>query len=197
MKTSMKKQNDVVFLEGRRLYLRPACRADIPLFVKWANDPDVRALSSDRYLPVDEIQGDEWLTSLHKKNDKMSLVICLNNTRAIGLMGIHSIDWKNRLAMTYAIIGEKQFWSKGYGSEAQMILLHYGFDSLNLRKIHAVVFGFNERSQAYNEKCGYSVEGVQRQHIFMNGEYHDLILMAVFREEWLPIWNKFLKTGRV
>jgi hypothetical protein len=53
------------------------------------------------------------------------------------------------------------------------------------------------RTLLANKKCGYKVEGVQRQHVFKNGEYHDRILLAVFREEWLPIWKRFLKTGKV
>jgi RimJ/RimL family protein N-acetyltransferase len=127
----------------------------------------------------------------------LRLVMCLNNGRAIGLIGVHGIDWKNRVGMTETVIGEKQFRDKGYGSEAQMALLHHAFDTMNLRKLWAVIYGFNKGSQAYHAKCGYQVEGVQRGHIFADGEYHDLILMGVFREDWLPIWNRFLKTGRV
>jgi RimJ/RimL family protein N-acetyltransferase len=193
----MTKLDDVRFLNGKRVYLRPVSRADIPLVLKWGNDPELRWLSSERYLPGDEIQAEQWLTSLHKQTDRMSLILCLNNGRAIGLLGINGIDWRNRLAMTEAIIGERQFWGKGYGSEAKMLLLQHAFLTLNLRKVHAVVFQFNERSLAHNKKCGYKVEGVQRQHVFKNGEYHDRILLAVFREEWLPIWKKFLKTGKV
>ncbi|MCU1264387.1 MAG: GCN5-related N-acetyltransferase [Acidobacteria bacterium] len=193
----MKRQDDALFLKGKRLYLRPVGRADIPLFLKWGNDQELRLLSSERYLPVDEIQADEWLVGLHKQTDRLSLIICLNNGRAIGLVGLHKIDWKNRLAMTECIIGEKQFWSKGYGSEAKMLLLHHAFQTLNLRKIHATVYEFNKRSVAHNKKCGYKVEGVQRQHVFANGEYHNQVLMAVFREDWLPIWKSFLKTGKM
>ena len=121
----------------------------------------------------------------------------INEGRAIGMIGIHNIDWKNRLGETEIAIGEKEFWSKGYGTEATMVLLHYAFDTLNLRKMHAAIYGFNKASQVYKKKCGYQVEGVQRQHVFKNGEYHDRILVAVFREDWLPIWERFQTTGRV
>lgn len=193
----MKKQQDVMFLQGKRLYLRPVRHEDLPLFLKWANDPELRALYMKSHWPTNEVQGAEWITGIHKRTDRMTLVICLNGGRNIGMIGIHSIDWKNRVAMTETVIGEKQSWGKGYGGEAKMILLHYAFDTLNLYKICAAVYAFNKRSVAYNTKCGYKVEGVQRRHVFADGEYHDRILMAIFREEWLPVWKRFLKTGRV
>ena len=193
----MNKQDDTIFLKGRRLYLRAVRREDLPLLVKWANDPDIRDLYSRRHFPVDEIEVSELIAQLHKRTDRVSLVICLNEGRAIGIIGVHSIDWKNRLGETEIAIGEKEFWSKGYGTEATMVLLHYAFDTLNLRKMHAAIYGFNTASQAYKKKCGYQVEGVQRQHVFKNGEYHDRILVAVFREDWLPIWERFQTTGRV
>ena len=74
-----------------------------------------------------------------------------------------------------------------------MLLLNYAFNTLNLRKIVSRVVSFNRRSKAYSEKCGYKVEGVLKKDIFKDGEYHDLICMAVFKDDWLPLWEKFRK----
>jgi RimJ/RimL family protein N-acetyltransferase len=104
-------------------------------------------------------------------------------------MGLHHISWIHRTATTGALIGEAQYRGNGYGTEAKMLLLDYAFRTLNLRKVCSNVIAFNERSQRYNEKCGYQVEGTQRKHIFRGGVYHDLILMAVFCEDWLPLWE--------
>ena len=193
----MNNQDDTIFLKGKRLYLRPMRREDLPLLLKWTNDPDLRDLYLRRHFPVEEIEAGEWIAQLHKRSDSVSLVICLNDGRAIGIMGIHSIDWKNRLAESETVIGEKEFWSRGYATEAKMILLHYAFDTLNLRKMHGTIYSFNKGSLAYNQKCGYQVEGVQRLHVFKNGEYHDRIVVAVFREDWLPIWETFQKSGKL
>jgi RimJ/RimL family protein N-acetyltransferase len=193
----MSRQDDVVFLKGGKVYLRPVRSEDLSIFLRWTNDPEMRWLYLKRPFPIDEIEGSKWVMELHKRTDTVILVICLKSGRAIGMIGLYHIDWKNRVGTTENVIGEKQFWGKGYGSEAKMLILNYAFNTLNLRKVCATVYGFNKRSQAYNKKCGYQVEGVQRQHIFMNGEYHDRILMAVFRDEWQPIWNRFLKTGKV
>jgi RimJ/RimL family protein N-acetyltransferase len=78
-----------------------------------------------------------------------------------------------------------------------MLLLNYAFNTLNMRKICSAVFAFNGRSQAYNRKCGYRVEGVSKKHVFVRGNYCDLVMMALFKEDWQPLWEKFKKRGRL
>ncbi len=190
--------DDVVCFRSNRLYLRPPTKEDIPYFLRWFNDMEVKQYVTN-FLPVVEADETEWLDRLHKNREKevVFVVVDIKTNKPIGVMGIHNINWVSRLATTGAVIGDKAFWGKGYGSEAKMLVLNYAFDTLNLRKICSLVFGFNKRSEAYSKKCGYRVEGILKAHHFKNGEYCDEIHMAVFREWWLPIWEKFQKTGRV
>lgn len=194
---ALTKHKPTIFIKGRRLYLRPIFRDDIQLFLRWTNDPDLRCLYLNRKTPIDESEGCGWVTEIHKRGDNVTLVICLNDERPIGLIALERLDWTNRVASTALVIGEKDLWGKGYGSEAKLLLLHYAFDTLNLRKIYATVYDFNERSKAYNKKCGYKVEGVQKQAIFQDGRYHDRILLAVFREDWFRVWTRFQKCGEI
>ena len=195
----MKKKNDaVVFLKGNRVYLRPPTKDDIPLFLRWMNDEEVTQYLGS-YLPLVEADEIEFLERLHKnKNENIVFVIVdAKNHKAIGTMGVHGINWKDRRGITGAVIGEKAYWGKGYGSEAKMLLLNYLFNELNLYKVCSLVIAFNKRSQAYSEKCGYKVEGVLKRHLFKNGRYCDEIHMAVFKKDWLPLWKKFQEAGRV
>lgn len=193
-----KKDQDVVFLRGRRVYLRPPTEKDIPLFLRWMNDPEVNRYVS-MFLPLAEADEREWLENMRRSNgEKIILVIVHKRSgRPIGTIGIHRINWKDRRATTGTAIGEKEFQNRGYGSEAKMLFLNYAFNALNLRKICSTVFGFNKRSVRYSEKCGYHVEGTLKSHVFKNGEYQDEIHMAVFREDWLPLWKKFQKAGKL
>jgi RimJ/RimL family protein N-acetyltransferase len=109
----------------------------------------------------------------------------------IGVMGLHGISWPDGTATSGACIGNTNYHNKGCGTDAKMLLLEYAFQTLNLRKVCSTVFAFNRRSRSYNEKCGYVVEGVRQAHVFRNGAYHDEILMAVFRDKWLPLWEQW------
>ena len=193
-----KRNDDVVFLRGKRVYLRPPTKKDIPYCFRWLNDPEVNQYLG-MFLPASELDEEAWLEKLHKtKNEQVVFIIVDAKTRKpIGIMGIHDIAWKDRRATTGAVIGEKSYWGKGYGTEAKMLVLNFAFNTLNLRKITSRVYGFNGRSKRYSEKCGYKVEATLKQEIFKNGQYHDLIMMAVFREDWLPLWEKFRKANKV
>jgi RimJ/RimL family protein N-acetyltransferase len=195
----MKKKNDaVVFLKGKRVYLRPPTKEDIPLFLRWMNNQEVTQYLGS-HLPLVEADEIEFLERLHKnKNENIVFVIVdAKNHKPIGTMGVHGINWKDRRGTTGAVIGEKAYWGKGYGSEAKMLLLNYLFNTLNLYKVCSLVLAFNKRSQAYSEKCGYKVEGVLKRHLFKNGRYHDEVHMAVFKKDWLTLWEKFQKTGKI
>jgi RimJ/RimL family protein N-acetyltransferase len=197
MKQRSEHDRRIVFLQGKKLYLRPPTKEDIPFFVRWMNDQEITQFLAV-YLPITGAGEVEWLDRLQKNNDKdiVLVIVDAKTDKPIGTMGLHRINWKDRTATTGALIGEKSYWGKGYGSEAKMLLLHYAFHSLNLRKICSLVLSFNGRSKAYSEKCGYKVEGVLKEHIFKNGEYWDEIHMAVFKEDWEPLWKEFQKTGK-
>ena len=191
------KRNDVVFLDGWRLYLRPPCKDDLPYLTRWINDEEVWQFLK-LSLPMSESAETAWLEGLDKRKDTDIILVIVDKKtgKPIGSMGIHRINWKDRRAATGALIGDKRYWGKGYGTEAKMLLLNYAFNTLNLRKVCSAALAFNERSVAYSKKCGYREEGVLKEHLFKKGRYWDEVLLAVFREDWLPLWERFQKTGR-
>jgi RimJ/RimL family protein N-acetyltransferase len=185
-----------IFLLGRRVNLRPFSKDDIPALTRWINDPEVREFVSSTF-PQTEKQEEEWFNKLGSDDKNIVLGIETKEGMLIGIMGIHRIEWVSRVATTGAIIGEKDYWGQGYGTDAKMILLDYAFNSLNLRRICSGVLAYNQRSLRYSLHCGYKIEGRKRKHFFKKGKYWDLIELGLLREEWLPIWKKYKKTGKV
>ncbi len=191
------RKSKLVFLKGKKTLLRPLRKTtDFELCLHWINDPEV-----NQYLlvhfPVTEKKEVEWFDNLANNPGEIVLGIETLDGKLIGTMGLHRINGKDRTALTGALIGEKEYWGKGYGTDAKMTLLDYAFNTLNLRKINSSVYAFNKRSLKYNLKCGYKIEGVRKKQIFRNGKYHDEILIAVFKEDWLPVWKKYQKAGRI
>jgi len=184
-------EDRVVFLRGDRVILRPLSKSDLPRLLRWINDPEVRYYL-ESFMPMSETEEEKWLENLDKRKPN-DLVLAIETTEGvhIGNMGLHRINWRDRTATTGAMIGEKEYWGKGLGTEAKMLFMDYAFNTLNLRRITSQVLVFNCRSIAYSKKCGYVEEGIFREHIWRNGEYHDLVNLAVFRdgfekarEEW-------------
>lgn len=182
--------DDIIFRKGPRVTLRPLSEADVPHVTKWINDPRVTQFVM-AYLPTTHGEELEWIHSLAKRKPSNIVVMLEVNGKPIGTMGIHHIDHRHRIATTGALIGEPEYWGKGYGSEAKMLLLEYCFNTLNLRKICSEVIAFNERSVKYSLKCGYELEGRKKLHHYIKGQYWDVVQLAVFREQWQPLWEKF------
>ncbi|HEY9481177.1 MAG TPA: GNAT family protein [Candidatus Paceibacterota bacterium] len=192
MKVKNQDASGVVFLRGKKTLLRPLEEEDLPLLTKWINDREVtRYLVT--YLPMSAEKERDWFMKLKDNKDEVTLGVCLLDGTLIGVMGTHHIDWKDRITTTGAFIGDKRYWGKGYGTDAKMQLLNYCFNTLNLRKIQSRVIAFNARSLAYSKHCGYQIEGTSRLETFKEGKYWDVVDLGLFREEWLPYWEKYLK----
>lgn len=185
-----------IFLVGRIVNLRPLSKTDIPTLTRWVNDHKIREFVYAT-LPQTEEKEEEWLNKLNTDDKNIVLGIETKEGTHIGLMGIHRINWMDRTCFTGALIGEKEYWGKGYGTDAKMFILDYIFNVLNLRKVCSGVIAYNKRSLHYSLHCGYKIEGTRKKQIFKKGKYWDLIELGLFKHEWLPIWRKYKKTGRV
>jgi len=193
-KIPSRKIPDGAFLIGKRIALRALNKGDAPLFYKWINDPEVHQFLKMSY-PNSIAEEEKWIESLPEKKatDVVFGIVLIETGKLIGVMGLHRISAKDGTAVTGSFIGEKQYWSKGYGTEAKMLVLEYAFNTLNLYKIRSMVFAFNGRSKRCLEKCGYHQEGVLKEQIYRNGQRVDEILMAIFKEDFLKLWAKYKK----
>lgn len=185
-----------IFIEGKITNLRPLSKEDAPTIARWINDPRVRKFVSATF-PKNEQQEEEWINKLASDDKNIVFGIETKDGKFIGLMGIHQINWVYRICTTGAIIGENEYWGKGYGTDAKMHLLDYIFNTLNLHKVCSNVIAFNKRSLRYSLHCGYEIEGCRKRHFFKSGRYYDQIELGLFKKQWLPIWRRYKKTGKV
>lgn len=171
---------------GERVRLRAIEREDVPRFLRWFNDPEVRQYLT-MYRPLSRAEEERWVESLASRREDIVLAI---EVRAgdqwvhIGNVGLHRIDWKNRTATLGIVIGEREFWGKGYGTEAVRTMLRYAFGELGLNRVELETYSFNPRAIRCYEKAGFRREGIRRQALYRNGKFHDVILMGILRDEF-------------
>ncbi len=172
------------FLIGEQVYLRPLEEADVPICVRWLNDPEVnRTLMAGRF-PLNLLREREYIQKLYKDQENLILAIILKDgDRHIGNTGLEDIHPVHRSAMFGIVIGEKDCWGKGYGTEAARLMVRHGFQTLNLNRISLNVYDFNPRGIRAYEKAGFRKEGVLRQAVYAEGTYHDTLVMGILREE--------------
>ncbi len=67
----------------------------------------------------------------------------------------------------------------------EFLALEFVFESLEMRKLGCEVFVFNQKAISLYKKFGFQQEGYFVKHILKNGQYEDVLSMALFREDWL------------
>ena len=96
-------------------------------------------------------------------------------------------NWTPRDAFVGIGIGNRNDWSKGYGSDAMKIILRFAFTELNLRRVTLNVFEYNPRAIRSYEKTGFRHEGRMRNALLRNGKRWDMFYMGILREEWMEM----------
>jgi RimJ/RimL family protein N-acetyltransferase len=168
-------------LFGKKIKLLPLEKEDLPKSRHWAND---RYLNSKmlRVLPVTKLNQEGWYQDIVNNPSKMVFAIkTIDNEEHIGNTGFYYINWIHRRAEFWILIGERDFWGKGIGAEVVSLMQAYAFNNLNLNKVYLNVGKDNKEAIDLYRKCGFVEEGILKEHYFIEGEYLDIITMAVLR----------------
>jgi RimJ/RimL family protein N-acetyltransferase len=169
-------------MTGEKCYLSPINADDVLIYTKWMNDLDVtKNLGNYRYNF--SIAGEKEALEKLAKDHNYAIIDVLKD-EVIGNCGFFKLDHLERNAECGIFIGNKEYWNKGYGTEALTLLLSYGFDYLNLRNVMLKVFSFNERAIASYKKIGFKEIGKRRKTVVMNGVEYDDIYMDILDEEF-------------
>lgn len=156
---------------------------DADLLVQWNRDSEYsRLLSANPANQWTPKQIKEWV---EKENNGFPFMIhTLSDDRVIGNIELDGIDWSARHGWVGIGVGEREFWGKGYGTDAMQVLLRYAFEELNLNRVNLNVFEYNERAQKSYLKCGFVEEGRARKSMLRDGKRWDIVFMGVLRDEW-------------
>jgi RimJ/RimL family protein N-acetyltransferase len=172
---------------GKLVRLRAYEKSDISTILQFLNDPEVKRLMNPGIpYPITVEDEEKWLASNSSLKETYSFAIeTLEDGKYIGGCGINEINWKNSWATIGIFIGDKNYWGRGYGTDAIDTLVKFIFEQLNINKIKLEVFSFNERAINSYKKVGFKVEGVLREELFRDGKYHDILIMGLLRKEYL------------
>jgi RimJ/RimL family protein N-acetyltransferase len=179
--------SSAIFLDGKNVYLRPLLKSDITQrYVDWMNDAEVTRFMVTGVFPVTKRDLENYYRAFRQsKTDLLFAIIEKSSKRHIGNIKLGAISWIHRFADLGIVIGDKQCWGKGYGSEACRLLLSYAFGRLNLNKITLGVYGTHKSAIAAYKKVGFRAEGRIRKLLILDGEYVDQVLMGILRDDYL------------
>ena len=164
---------------GGRVYLSPISTEDAMQYVEWLSDFET-AKYVGQYTRIHTMANEfAWINGTGNSNEYNFAIIEKESDKLLGNIGLVNIKNINRTAEMGVFIGDKEYLSKGYGSEAIMLILDYGFNFLNLNNIMLKAFSFNERAIKAYEKCGFKIFGIWKEAVYFNGEYVDDVYMNI------------------
>ena len=175
------------FFAGSQVYLRPLEKTDLnEQYLAWLNDPEVTRYLETGVFPATRQDLERFFESVTGSRSQVILAIVdKKSDRHIGNVKLGPIDWVHRRAVFGILIGEKKFWGRGIGQEVTHLAVEYAFLRLNLNRVSLGVFAEHKAGVRCYEKIGFRKEGLCRQDLFRNGEYHDRLLMGLLRAEYL------------
>ena len=182
--------NNAHVLESERLYLRTLGTEDVDMYYPALMNEDMRRLTGTQALFTREGVV-QFIEESAGDSSRIDLLICLKSAeQIIGEISLMDIDRTNRNAHIRVAIFESSNCGQGYGTEAMKLLLHYAFGTINLHRVELAVFSFNERAIRSYEKLGFQREGVQREVLYYDYEYHDAISMSILAREFRQLQYK-------
>lgn len=158
-------------------------------FSEWARDTEYsRYLDSNPPYTFSAKKWKEWFEKDVEKTDNNFFCIrTLDGDKLIGFLALFELHLNHGDTMVAIALGDREYWGKGYGTDAMNLMLRYVFTELNLRRVSLIVFDYNQRGIRSYEKNGFKVEGRVRGAMLREGQRCDFIWMGVMREEWLQI----------
>lgn len=168
---------------GERIYLSPRSIEDVEKFTEWMNDFEVTDYIG-RSGQLISLEGERKYLTENSNPEATFSIVTLDEDKLIGTVGLERINNINRTATLGIFIGDKDYLSKGYGTEAIKLLLDYGFNYMNLHSVKLTLMSFNERAFKCYKKCGFKEVGKFRENKFINGRYYDTICMDILKNEF-------------
>lgn len=165
------------------VYLKPISSDDTENIIRWRNQENVRKNFLDQRLFT--VEGHtNWLENVVRKGRAEQFIIYeKENDFPVGSVFLRDIDYENRKAEYGIFIGEETARGKGIGTEAAKSILKYGFEEMQLHKIFLRVLADNEGAIKSYKKAGFVQEAYLKDEVLLNGQYRDIVLMAVIDEE--------------
>ncbi len=174
------------FLQGNQVGFRQAEREDYTGAIpRWINDSEVTKFLYRGITPATVEESLKEFENLPNDKDSLTFSLCdKKSDRLIGTGGLYGINWISRHAELRILLGEKEYWGKGCGKEATMLLVAYGFERLNLNRVWLGVNVENKSAVETYLKSNFTNEGELRDEFFRNGRYYNVFRMSILKREY-------------
>jgi RimJ/RimL family protein N-acetyltransferase len=175
--------SEAVFLRGRSVELTPLGEVDVnEEYLAWLNDPEVLRYRGPKAFPTTMAQLRTWVMDLPNRNDLVLAIRSVEDKRHVGNLSLNAISWVHRNAELAIMIGAKDVWGRGFGSDAIRLLTQHAFQTMGLHRLSAQ--SPNPSFNAAVRKLGWKHEGIRREDFAIDGSFIDVDCWGLLQSEW-------------
>ncbi len=178
LRLSFLKHTDII--NGGKVILRILDEDDLKKCLSWLKDPQVNKFLSQDFNDLTEMDELKWLREI--KSSGKELVFAIEDKvqkNYIGNCGLHKINWDEKVATLGIVIGEKEYWGKGYGTDSINSIIGFAKNKLLMKTLQLNVYEYNNRAIRVYENCGFRRKDVLKKNHYYGGKYWDTFIMEL------------------
>ena len=162
-------------LIGENVFLRDLQLSDVNnAYYQWMNDPEVTQYLESRFKNPSIKEIERYVEeNIADPNTYLFAIIDKKNDRHIGNIKLGPINRVHRRASIGIVIGKKELFGKGFGTETIRLAAAFAFNDLKLHKLTAGCYASNRAAEKIFTKNGFAKEGIRRLHSVYDGKYTD------------------------
>jgi len=165
-------------LKGEKVSMRKIEKKDLVSCIKWFRDPEVVKFLSNSIKNITEETELDWFNFIESSDhDLVFAIISICDGEYIGNCGLHKIDWNEKVCEFGMFIGNKDYWNRGYGTDALKTIIDFAFRKLGLQTIKLLVYEYNHRAMKVYKNCGFVLVDTLKKHHLYNDIYWDTFVM--------------------
>ena len=172
-------------LSGENLKLRPASLDDVEARLSLGNHAEIIEMFGVNKSDVRPITKDGAARWVQRLIDHSHAWVIEADGGLIGEIRLDKVDLHDRRATMAIGIFHPELLGKGLGTKAILLLLHHAYAEMRLHRIGIWVLAYNQRAIHAYKKCGFVIEGREREAAYVNGAWHDDVMMGLLDHEYL------------
>ena len=166
-----------------RLVLRRFTLEDAPLVQQMAGAREVALNTLLIPYPYPDGEAERWISGHDAAIERGDHAFAITaNDALVGAIGLHAKTDHDCAEIGYWI--GVPYWGRGYATEAARAVVEHGFTKLGLHRLYAMHFTRNPASGRVLQKIGMRHEGSLRHHLKKWGEYIDVEMYGILRDDW-------------
>lgn len=170
-------------LRGKLTEIRPLEIDDLDLLYEWYNDHDFGYWVCGNWPMATFLRREEIERKFYEEDENRYAIID-HLGDLIGTIGFDQANIPAQSARLFIGIGNQEYWGKGYGSDALAVFIQYLFRQWNFRRLMVETIDVNSRAIACYEKLGFVKEGHLREAYYIEGQYHDAVILGLLKSNY-------------